>query len=146
MAGPQKKSKKQSAGSGKQPDPPVFFIDQALGDKKVPGILSDAGFLVEKLIDHFPKGTLDTVWLTEVGKRGWVVLTKDKKIKTNQLERKALMDAKVAAFILTSGKLRGEEMGEIFIKAHSRMLKFLSDNSRPFIATVTRDGNVKMYT
>lgn len=145
MAGPQKKSKKQSAGSGRQPDSPVFFLDEGLAGNIVPGILSDAGFLVEKLIDHFPKGTPDTVWLAEVGKRGWVVLTKDKKIRTNQLERKALMDAKVAAFILTSGNLRGEEMGEIFLKAHSRMLKFLSDNTRPFIATVTRDGKVTKY-
>lgn len=42
---------------------------------------------------------------------GWVVLTKDKQIRRRTLELKALTEAGVAAFVLTAGNLRGEEMG-----------------------------------
>lgn len=145
MAGHRKKSKKQFAGKGKLPDPPIFFLDEGLAGNIVPAILTDAGYLVERLIDHFPKGTHDIVWLTEVGKRGWIVLTKDAKIRRNPLELKALMEANVAAFILTSSRITGPEIGEIFVRAHHRILKFLSENTRPFIAVITRDGVVRKY-
>ncbi len=55
------------------------------------------------------------------------------------------MDAGVAAFVLTAGEMRGEEMGEVFATALPRMLRFLEKNSPPFIATVTRKGNVSRY-
>ncbi len=50
--------------------------------------------------DVFPDDAPDVEWLSEVGKRGWVVLTKDARIRTNALERAALLDANVAAFML----------------------------------------------
>lgn len=145
MAGPRQKLKRQSGGSGKQPDTPIFFLDEGLAGNKVPAILKDAGFQVERLIDHFPKGTPDTEWLKEVGKYGWVVLTKGKKIRENPHELQTLIDFKVAAFILTSAELTGVEIGEILVKAHENMLDFLSKNSRPFIATFTKDGKVTKY-
>jgi predicted nuclease of predicted toxin-antitoxin system len=148
MEGRQKKSKKRCAANdgGKQPDPPVFFIDRALGNKDVPGILRNEGFLVEIHSDHFSHDAPDIEWLAAVGKRDWVVLSKDKKIRTRRLEREALLNANVAAFILTSGRITGEDMGRAFVKAHSLMLKFLSEHQRPFIAAVTRDGEVKLTT
>ncbi len=145
MAGPQRKLKRQSGGNDKRPDTPIFFLDEGLAGNKIPAILKDAGFLVKRLIDHFPKGTPDTKWLSEVGKHGWVVLTKDAKIRKNPHELQTLIESKVAAFILTSAELTGEEIGEIIIKAHEKMLDFLSKNSRPFIATVTKDGKVTKY-
>ena len=115
-----------------------------MGNKIVPKILKDAGFLVEVHSDHFTDNAPDTVWLTKVGKWDWVVLSKDKLIRKHRLEREALLKAKVAAFILTSGKLTGEEMGQVFIRARNRMLKFLSEHPKPFIATVTRNGEVTL--
>lgn len=35
------------------------------------------GIRVEMLHEHFDLATPDTAWLAEVGKRRWVVLTKD---------------------------------------------------------------------
>jgi len=105
----------------------------------------NAGFKVEIHSDHFRGDAPDTEWLAEVGKRDWVVLTKDVQIRRRHLERNALLNAGVAAFILTSGNLKGEEMGEIFVRARNRMLKFLTKYPRPFIATVTKSGEVKMY-
>ena len=37
--------------------------------------------------DIFPQNTLDTVWLTAVGKAGWFVLTADQRIRYNPLEK-----------------------------------------------------------
>jgi hypothetical protein len=49
----------------------------------------------------------DEVWFSVVGEHGWVVLTKDHRLRYRNIERAALTTAKVAAFILTSGDLQG---------------------------------------
>lgn len=54
------------------------------------------------------------------------------------------LNAGVAAFILTSGDLQGEEMAQIFVKALPAITRFLSKHKRPFIAKIARDGSVLM--
>ncbi len=94
--------------------------------------------------DHFPIDARDEEWLSQVGLLGWIVLTKDHRIRYRNVERIALMNAGVAAFILTSGDLQGEEMAQIFVKALSAITRFLSKHKRPFIAKIARDGSVTM--
>jgi hypothetical protein len=65
-------------------------------------------------------------------------------IRKRMIERNALRKARVAAFILTSVNLKGEEMGRIFVEARKRMLRLLSKQRRPFIAAVTRNGKVAL--
>jgi predicted nuclease of predicted toxin-antitoxin system len=147
MAGRRRKSRKRCDANsvGKLPDSPIFFIDRALGCKHVPEILKAHGFEVRIHDDYFLENASDIEWLTEAGKRGWVILSKDKLIRKRPLELKILLDAGVAAFILTSGNLTAREMGEVFVRARSRMLKLLAKQKRPFIAAVTRGGQVELY-
>lgn len=84
MAAQGPKSRKQSvANSGSRPlNPPlVFFIDRSLGQKVIAGRLRQCGVQVEIHDDHFPQNDPDEDWISEVGKRGWVVLTKDDRIR-----------------------------------------------------------------
>jgi hypothetical protein len=48
-----------------------------LGQKVIAEKLRDAGATVEIHDHHFPQNALDEDWISEVGKQGWVVLTKD---------------------------------------------------------------------
>ena len=50
----------------------------------------------------------------------------------------------VAAFILTSGDLQGEEMAQIFVKALPRISRFLKNHTKPFIAKIAKDGSVSL--
>lgn len=86
----------------------------------------------------------DLDWLPVVGKRGWVVLTKDGRIRSRTLERQALLGAGVHAFILTTQDLKGCEMGEAFINALPRMKRLVERQEGAFIATVSRSGDVKL--
>ena len=49
--------------------------------------------------DHFLPNDKDEDWLLEVGKRGWIVLTKDDRIRYRVTERTAILSAKVRAQI-----------------------------------------------
>jgi hypothetical protein len=117
-------------------------VDRALGTGAIAAALRDAGCAVEIHDQHFPQAAKDTEWLPEVGRRGWVVLTKDHHIRTRQNELVALLSAGVAAFVLTSGDLTGPEMAQAFVRALPRIRRMLVGLRRPFIARVSASGDV----
>lgn len=110
----------------------------------MPQALRDAGELVEIHDDHFPQGALDAEWLPEVGRRGWVLLTKDREIRYRAAEREALLSAGVRAFVLRTRGLSGPENAQILVRALPRMVRFCTGNPAPFIAVVSPAGGVTM--
>jgi predicted nuclease of predicted toxin-antitoxin system len=124
------------------PDQPTFFIDRSLGRHIVATALRQAGLEVEVHDDHFPPDAKDQEWLSEVGVRGWVVLTKDKRIKHRLLEMNAVLSARARVFTLTAGDLQGQEMASIFLRALPKIQRYIAANAAPFIARVTKSGSV----
>jgi len=64
----------------------------------------------ERHLDHFSPGTLDETWLPLVGSKGWILLTSDKRIRYNLLEKRALKIHAVREFVFTSGNMSGQDM------------------------------------
>jgi len=95
--------------------------------------------------DLFAQDARDLDWLPEVGKQGWAVLTKDSHIKHRLVERTALLESGVRAFVLVSGNLTGPEMATIFIKALPGINRFAAKHSAPFIAKIHRDGSTEAW-
>lgn len=67
-----------------------------------PSPLREAELRIELHDDHFPQETRDKDWLPVVGRRGWVVLTADVRIRYRGIEIDALMRAGVRCFALTA--------------------------------------------
>ncbi|MEO0457532.1 MAG: hypothetical protein AAF152_13275 [Cyanobacteria bacterium P01_A01_bin.114] len=128
----------------KKQAPITFFIDHCVSQKIVPNAMRSAGAIVEAHIDHFPIDALDTEWLPEVSRRGWVVITKDWGLSSNLLEQRAIAAANARVFILSSGNYTGEQMATILVGAIDRIQKFVRGNQAPFIARVTSNGQVRM--
>lgn len=139
-------SKKPSAASSPStpPDLPVLFLDRSLGRRVIATALRAAGATVEIHDDHFPPDAPDAHWLAAVGQRGWVVLTKDRRIRYRTLERAALLMAGVRAFVLTAGDLQGPEMARIFVRALPVITRVTARTPAPFIARVSKTGAVSM--
>jgi predicted nuclease of predicted toxin-antitoxin system len=133
-------SKKRSATSS--PPEFTFFIDRCLGKKVASALKSKV--LVEVHDDHFAPDEQDHVWLSYVGQRRWIVLTKDKNIRRNQLEVTTLRKAEVKTFILTSSNITSDEMCAAFQKALRTMVRLASNVTGGFIAVVHRNGSVSM--
>jgi len=100
--------------------------------------LRGEGAQVEVHDDHFPIDAKDPDWLVEVGRRGWVVLLKDKRVRRIRLELDALIAAKVRAFVLTAGNLTGPEMAEVFVRQFHKMVALSISHPPPFVAGVSR--------
>jgi len=62
----------------------VFFTDRDLG-RQFPATLRAAGVRVERHDDHFGPDTLDEEWIGEIGRRGWVAVTRDARIRYSPL-------------------------------------------------------------
>lgn len=113
----------------------------------VPNALRACGVNVELKTDHFPQDTADIDWLPEVGRKGWVILSKDKNLRHNHIELVALLRSGAASFILTSGNFTGEEMAEAFVQALPQIRRILNKLQPPFVATVSKLGGVRvLYT
>jgi predicted nuclease of predicted toxin-antitoxin system len=133
-------SKKPSAA--KPPDKTVFFIDRSLGIDPIRAELTKAGLVVEIHDDHFDRDEEDRVWLRTVGERGWVVFTKDQRLRYRPLEIAALRASKARVFVLTAGNLRGTEIATVFLAALPRIFKVLHSLPGPFLARVSQTGHV----
>ncbi len=96
------------------------------------------GAVVEHHDSHFALDEKDEVWLRKVGKNGWIVITKDKMIRRRRIEFDAIISAKVKAFILTSGNLRGDEIEAVITNNLGKIFKIAEEFQAPFIAAVRR--------
>ena len=107
------------------------------------GILRAAGVQVMVHDDHFPQNARDADWLTAVGRKTWIVITRDERIRYRTAEKQAIRRAKVRAFFLAAqGDLRAEMLAEIFLKALPKVRAIAARESAPFIAKIWRDGSV----
>ena len=120
-----------------------IFIDRSLG-KKIALPLVEAGAIVHLHDDHFEQNVEDEIWLTEVGKRNWLVLTKDQWIRRRPIERDALLNAELKVFCFMSGNVPFAEMAEIFVKALPAIRKTADSTQPPFIAGIYKDASVKV--
>jgi len=107
--------------------------------------LRDLGATVIAHDDQFAPTTPDEVWLERCGREGWIVLTKDRNIRHNILERTALLRSGVRAFVLVSGNLTGAEIITAFTRALPRIQKLAVEVPAPFIGKVSRSGSAAVW-
>ena len=115
---------------------PVFFTDRDLG-KQFPAVLVAAGITVETHASHFPPATPDEEWLRVVGKRGWVAITHDRRIRYKPNELAAVIEHK-AALLVVVGKASLPELADSFVASYARIERFVAEHHAPYIAKVYR--------
>ena len=120
----------------------TVFFDRTCG-KSLPHALKLLGIDAEAHQDHFPQNVHDDVWLADVGQRGWIVFTYDKRIRYNQSERQALLTHGVGCFMLTSGNRTKWEQMRIVAKAWDRIQEVIAKTPLPFIQLVHADGTIE---
>lgn len=80
----------------------TFFFDNTFPPQLVT-ILKALKVDARHLQEDFAADTPDVDWLPEVGKRGWIVVTGDRRISKKPPERKALEEANVIAVFMAKG-------------------------------------------
>ena len=122
----------------------VYLDENLCNSTLIHAALTKLGVRFERHLSHFSRGTLDENWLPLVGKNGWVLLTADKRIRYNLLEKRALDKNRVREFVFTSGNMSGREMAEALELGIRKMLNICSRIDPPFVASITRNGEVHL--
>jgi len=137
--------KKRSAAnsSSAPPELPPLFLDASLGKRIVADALRRAGATVYVHDEIFDPGTSDETWLRRAGGEGWLVLTKDRRIRYRRNEHHAARRWKVGVFVIIAKNLTGMGMAGALASALPNMRRFVAENAVPFIASITRDGRIK---
>jgi hypothetical protein len=150
MASRRRRSKKPSAGSAHSlsqspPDEFVLYLDENLcNTRSILDVLTKLAIRFERHLDHFSPGIPDETWLPLVGSQGWILLTSDKRIRYNLLEKRALEIHAVREFVFASGNMSGQEMAAALELAVKKMRNLCRRITPPFVASITRGGEVHL--
>ena len=108
-------------------------------------VLRAAGLHVEVHDDHFRQDALDPEWLTAVGKKNSIVVTRDERIRYRVAEKQAIRRANVRAFVLAAqGDLRADMLAQNLLKALPKIRRIVEKQMPPFIAKISRSGDVTL--
>ena len=116
----------------------IFFTDRDL-DRQFPALLRAAGVLLERHDDHFGPDTSDEEWIGEIGRRGWIAISRDARIRYSPLALSVLMECGAQLFVVV-GKLTTAEAAEAFLKWREKIAAAVASERGPFIAKIRRDG------
>jgi PIN like domain len=118
----------------------TFFLDYQIGRYTVAEMLRTAGARVKVHLDYFPGHTPDHEWIPEVGRRGWVLITKDQHIRRNPLEAAAYAAAKLRGFVVTGKGMNGNELGDLLVRCLDGMIRRTARRKGPLLFTILRTG------
>jgi predicted nuclease of predicted toxin-antitoxin system len=135
------KKRSGQKASSPPPSPEVIFVDRSLGSQKVPAGLRASGIHVEVHDDHFARDEDDIVWLKACGKNGWVVLTKDERIRRDPAEVRAIIASGAHAIFIGRQDVTAEEMLQDLLPALPRMMKRFA-GAQPTYLLVHKGGRV----
>lgn len=93
--------------------------------------------------DMFPDRTPDRVWISDVARRGWIIVTRDKRLQSRHLEWMALLRAKARVLWFKGDRAFNVEIAEGFLTALPKVDALVSRLSPPFIIKVTPTGAVE---
>jgi hypothetical protein len=145
-----KKSKKQSATLPLlellEAQTPIF-LDRDQGSKRMPMLLREAGINVRW---HAGEGFAsqeinDDAWIRIVAGKGYIIVTSDKGIETDPINRLAVIESKAKVFILDEKNARAIHWAAAIIVSKDRIYEAVRDNAGPFFMNVVRKSSGMVY-
>jgi len=116
-----------------------FFIDNNLSQQLANGMKA-FGEPVEHLKEKFPENTDDLVWLKYVGQQKIFLVTRDDRMRHNQMELQSLKKHKVGAFFLGGKNLNRCRLIQQLVRNWPRMKDYAKKERRPFAFRVPPTG------
>lgn len=120
----------------------TLFIDRDIWSHRLDEALRTAGIPFAAHRDHFPDDTPDPEWITAVGERGWVIVTRDRRIRYRANEVAAVRKSQLHLFALTSGNVSAAETATIVVKAWPAIQRAVATTAPPMMWSITRGGAV----
>ena len=122
----------------------MIFVDRSIPRgvaEELRGLCDDTVIFLD---ERFPPDTPDREWLAVAGQEGWLVISRDKRIRRRPGEREAIRANGVGCFILGWRKnLTREEYVDVLATSLDEMQARFEETPRPFIFVVDANGNMR---
>ena len=121
----------------------MIFIDRSIPRSVADGLkrIRDDVIWLE---DRFTSDAPDAQWLAEAGREGWLVITRDKRIRHRPAEMEAIREHGVGCFVLGHRKnLTPDEYLRFLARLLDDMERLFAETSRPFIYVVDSAGTMR---
>ncbi len=120
----------------------VFYFDENL-----PYQIAKALDILDKKNDVFSvkkdfEGFKDLELIPEISKRNGVLITFDKNMRRNRMEKKALEENEMIVFFLAS-KLNYWDLAKLFVKIWSKIVSKARRAKRPYFFRITGKGKIE---
>jgi predicted nuclease of predicted toxin-antitoxin system len=123
---------------------PTFFLDRTIDNPTVLNGLRDIGCSVIPHHALFKHNEDDNVWIEEVSKKGYIIITNDKKISSRALEIKSVIIHKARMLCLTNGNMSSSTQLEVLKSGMGLIKKHIKEAVPPYIVRVRRgDGKIQ---
>ena len=118
----------------------MIFIDRSI-PKSVANALKLVRSDVAWLEDFYAHDTKDEIWLRDAGANDWLVVCRDKKVRTRPGQRRAILDNGVGCFVLAMSKnLTRWEYLKLLTLTLDDMVSLFNATPRPFVFTIDSTG------
>ena len=122
----------------------MIFVDRSIPKSVVEALKLVREDEVAWLEDFFDDDVRDEKWLEAAGREGWLVISRDKRIRSRFGERTALQRHGVGCFILAQKKnLTRWEYLKLLARTLDEMVQRFEETPRPFIYVVDSAGAMR---
>jgi PIN like domain len=105
--------------------------------------LQQRGRLVRMHRQVFPDRTPDRVWIPDVTRRGWIIVTRDKRLQNRHLEWMAFRRAKARVLWFKGDRASNVGITEGFLTALPAIDRLTAELQPPYIVKITPAGFVE---
>ena len=127
------------SSSEQQPkSPKALFLDATHQAKITAKLLRDAGVSVEVHKRYFLADAPDPEWIADCAHRDWAIISGDKGIEYDGVNRRAVITARAKVFILSDTTSRCVDWAAALVVARDKILKIAKENNGPFYCKVER--------
>jgi len=116
----------------------TLFLDATHQAKITAKLLRDLGISVEVHKRYFLPTESDPVWIADCTRRGWAIISGDKGIEYDGVNRHAVVTARAKIFLLTDTESRGTEWAASLVMARHKILRTAAENNGPFYCAIEK--------
>jgi PIN like domain len=116
----------------------TLFLDCTHQSNIAIKLLKALGCSVERHKTHFLPDAPDDEWIPVCAKRNWVIISGDKGIIQDGINRAAVQESKAKVFILADTTAKGADWAAALASAARKILWLASANEGPFYCRVAR--------
>lgn len=116
----------------------MLFLDATHQSKVTAKLLRDLDVNVEVHRRHYLPAAPDPEWIADAAGRGWVIISGDKGIREDGVNRHAVIKARAKIFLLADTTSRGAEWAASLVMARKKILRIADQNNGPFYCVVEK--------